>query len=216
MEQTFKDWLQDRLGMALPGLTAQMKMMNLNRPDIATPVNARHSAVLILLYKEGNTDTIILIQRSIDKGVHSGQIALPGGAQEKVDENLIATAIREAKEEINVLPNDIRVIGTLTSLYIPVSNFLVQPVIAYAESKPMLSPSENEVARILYLPLANVFERKELVAVRASHTRELVLNVNAYILEENTVLWGATAMIIAELEALWEEYKQYITRTAKH
>lgn len=209
MADKFSNWMAARLALHLPGEAAQHKMMNINRPSSASvPEQVRHSAVLIILYKDEGDIHLVLIQRVNDGGIHSGQIALPGGRQDPEDASLEATALREAQEEVGLNAEDVTILGRLTSLYIPVSNFLVQPVVSYSDSKPLLHASDSEVARILTLPLREVFSRKEQVSVQASATRELVMNVNAYILESNTILWGATAMMLSELEALWNEYVQ--------
>lgn len=209
MADKFSNWMAERLAQRLPGETAQRKMMNINRPETAfLPAQVKHSAVLIILYREQDDINLVLIQRVNDGSIHSGQIALPGGRQEPEDASLEVTALREAQEEVGLNDNEVTILGRLTDLYIPVSNFLVQPIIGYADSRPFLNPSDSEVARILTLPLREVFRRKEQVNVQASATRELVMNVNAYILESNTILWGATAMMLSELEVLWDEYCQ--------
>lgn len=209
MKIFFSEWLEKRLLNPLPGESAQRKMMNVNRPDILLPENARHSAVLILLFPENDEISIALIERVADGSIHSGQIALPGGRMEKEDADLITTALREANEEVGLQKNEVAILGELTRLYIPVSNFIVQPVVSFAKIKPGLFPSDSEVARILYIPLRALFARKEKVDVKASGTHELVMHVNAYILEEHTILWGATAMILSELETLWNEFNVF-------
>jgi 8-oxo-dGTP pyrophosphatase MutT (NUDIX family) len=209
MADRFSNWMAARLALQLPGEAAQHKMMNINRPSSASvPEQVKHSAVLMILYREEGDIHLVLIQRVNDGGIHSGQIALPGGRQDPEDASLEATALREAQEEVGLSAQDVTILGRLTNLYIPVSNFLVQPIVGYADSRPLLHASDSEVARILTLPLREVFSRKEQVSVQASATRELVMNVNAYILESNTILWGATAMMLSELEVLWNEYAQ--------
>lgn len=203
---SFTEWLKGRLGQPLPGYDAQRKMMNINRPDVkAAPADARESGVLLLLYPEGNDVCLVLIERSADGGVHSGQIALPGGRKEDTDDSLVATALREAAEEVALNAHAAEVIGLLSCLYIPVSNFKVQPVIAIAAEDPKLIPSEAEVARIIRMPLAAVFARKEMVDVQASGLH-LMIRTIAYMMDDGQFIWGATAMILSELETLVEEW----------
>jgi len=205
----FKDWLEQRLKQPLPGFDAQKKMMNLNRPKVTVvPENARESGVLILLYPDRGEIHTVLIERTKDGGVHSGQIALPGGRKELSDIDIIATALREANEEVNLDPERVTVLGNLTDLYIPVSNFKVQPVIAYSKTRPELTPSDSEVAKIIYISLTDLFSSKEEVDVTASGTVSFKIHTMAYMLTPPAVLWGATAMILSELESLWEEYKE--------
>lgn len=204
---TFIPWLKERLQQPLPGYEAQRRMMNINRPDSKiTPPGARLSGVLILLYPDGEDMRMILIERSADGGVHSGQIALPGGKKEDTDETIIDTALREAAEEVALNAHKVEVLGRLSSLYIPVSNFEVNPVIALADEEPKLIPSEAEVARILRLPLSTLFGRKEMVHVQASGLN-LTIHTIAYMMDDDKFIWGATAMILSELEALVEEWR---------
>lgn len=203
----FKNWLQERLQQPLPGYDAQRKMMTLHRPDSkSVPTGARQSGVLILMYPDAEDIKIVLIERSVDGGVHSGQIALPGGKKEDSDKDIIATALREANEEIALNIDTVQVLGRLSSLYIPVSNFEVNPVIGFSEQVPTLIPSEYEVARIVTLSINEIFTRKEMVKVKASGVPMLTINTIAYLFEEDKFIWGATAMILAELENLWEEF----------
>ncbi len=201
----FTSWLKIRLQQPLPGYEAQQKMMNVNRPRVSeAPANARKSGVLILLYPQGDDIKVVLIERSADGGVHSGQIALPGGKKEDTDTTLIDTALREAAEEVALNAHEVEVIGQLSCLYIPVSNFEVSPVIAICREEPKLIPSEAEVANILRLSLFDVFAHKEMVQVQASGLN-VTINTIAYILDSGKFIWGATAMILSELETILEE-----------
>lgn len=201
----FVSWLRQRLTQPLPGYTAQQKMMNINRPDGShAPATARQSGVLILLYPKDADIWLVVIERSADGGVHSGQIALPGGKKEDSDADIIATALREAAEEVALNAHKVEVLGVLSSLYIPVSNFVVNPVIAICNEVPQLIPSEYEVARIWHLPLSSIFSRKEMVHVQASGLR-LTIHTIAYMMDDEKFIWGATAMILSELEVMLEE-----------
>jgi len=207
MEQwnVFTEWLKQRLQQPLPGYEAQRKMMNVNRPRVQqAPPGARQSGVLLLLYPDRGQARMVLIERSADGGVHSGQIALPGGKKEDTDDSIVTTALREAAEEVALNAHQVEVIGQLTPLYIPVSNFIVNPVIAVTGEEPKLIPSEAEVADILKLPLPALFSVKEMVEVKASGL-DLTIRTIAYMLEDRRFIWGATAMILSELETLLEE-----------
>lgn len=204
----FAAWLKERLNLPLPGYESQKKMMNINRPEGShAPETARQSGVLILLYPKGDEVNMVLIERSADGGVHSGQIALPGGKKEDSDEDIVATALREAAEEVALNAHKVTVLGTLSSLYIPVSNFVVNPVVAVCNEEPLLIPSEYEVAHILHLPLSRLFSRKEMVSVQASGL-SLTIRTIAYIMDNGQFIWGATAMILSELETMLEERKE--------
>ncbi|PSK95088.1 NUDIX hydrolase [Taibaiella chishuiensis] len=200
------NWLQQRLQQPLPGYEAQRKMMNINRPDVrVTPETARQSGVMLLLYPEAQDVRLVLIERTDDGGVHGGQIALPGGRKEDYDTDIVDTALREANEEVNLDRESVQVLGQLSPLYIPVSNFEVHPVIVVSDRKPELSPSEAEVARILYLSLSGIFADKDDVEVRPSGFPNMTIRTVAYMMNDTKYIWGATAMILSELEAIWEE-----------
>lgn len=199
-------WLQQRLQQPLPGYEAQSKMMNINRPDVrVTPATARQSGVMLLLYPDAQDVRLVLIERTDDGGVHGGQIALPGGRKEDYDTDIIDTALREANEEVSLDRDTVRVLGQLSPLYIPVSNFEVHPVIVVSDRKPELLPSEAEVARILYLSLPGIFSDKDNVEVHPSGFPNMIIRTIAYMMNDTKFIWGATAMILSELEAIWNE-----------
>lgn len=198
----FKDWLQVRLQQPLPGYEAQKKMMSVLRPDASqAPDAARQSGVLLLFYPTANDIKLILIERSIDGGVHSGQLAFPGGKKEETDADIIETALREANEEVALKSDTAIVLGKLSALYIPVSNFVVNPVVAICDGEPALIASEAEVASILHLSINTLFSKKEMVQVLVSGG-SLNIRTIAYMLDDGKFIWGATAMILSEVETM--------------
>lgn len=206
--QAFVSWLQQRLQQPLPGYEAQRRMMSVYRPDSSlAPAHARQSGVLLLLYPANDLIHLVLIERSADGGVHSGQIALPGGRKEETDTDIVATALRESNEEVALDPASVQVLGRLSSLYIPVSNFAVHPVVGVCEEQPMLSGSDAEVAQILELSLGEIFFVKEKITVPLSGFPEMKIKAMAYLLQGGRFIWGATAMILSELECLMEEWQ---------
>jgi len=200
--------LKKRLQKELPGRNAQYKMLSRVKamPDII-PENAKPSAVLVLLFPKEEEWHILYIQRAIDGHAHSGQIGFPGGRQEPDDANLSSTALREACEEVGIKKDEVQIIGQLTSLYIPVSNFIVYPFIAVAEKQPDYLLQEAEVHRVLEIPVKELLnaEKKTVVEVTSPADKSFVRKVPAYKLEDDAILWGATAMITAELETILEE-----------
>jgi 8-oxo-dGTP pyrophosphatase MutT (NUDIX family) len=203
----FKTWLQSRLQQPLPGYEAQRKMMTVVRPDGAhAPDGARQSGVLLLFYPTSDDIKLVLIERSIDGGAHSGQMAFPGGKKEDTDADIVATALREANEEVALDAAQVQVVGRLSSLYIPVSNFVVNPVVAICNEEPILKGSEFEVAEILRLSINTLFSRKEMVPVMVSGGT-LKLRAMAYMLSDVKFIWGATAMILSEVEEMMAEWQ---------
>lgn len=164
----------------------------------------RSSAVLILLYAIDFKPHFALIQRQEYNGAHSGQIALPGGKREE-SESLKETALRETEEEIGVPSEKITVLGELTEVYIPPSNFIVTPFIGYIEERPDFIPELQEVAAILEVPLEqlmddNLLKEKKIKVTNYSPT-PYYLQVPYFELNFETV-WGATALILNELKTI--------------
>ena len=192
--------LKYRLSLPLPGIDAQMKMAHLERRLTLTrfkvPGYARMGAVLILLFEEDGIIKTCFIERTQYDGVHSGQIAFPGGKKEP-DETLEQTAVREAEEEIGVKGQDITVLGQLTELYIPPSNFLVHPFVGAINYKPAFFPQEAEVAEVVEIKI------DDLADVRLRGEKEITLSNGStvqtpYFDLHGKTVWGATAMIISE------------------
>jgi len=187
----------------LPGYEAQQKMAPSLR-DHSNKENdpnlARDSSVLILFYQKGGQFFFPLIKRSIGDIRHSGQISLPGGKFELSDKNLVDTAIRETEEELGLLGNKIHIIGPITGLYIPVSNFQVQPIVGYYDGLPQFKADSFEVNQIFETNISEIF--------KTDNKHETVLRKNGFEIKapyydvKGHKLWGATAMIISELEEL--------------
>ncbi|WP_051292759.1 NUDIX hydrolase [Olivibacter sitiensis] len=206
--EKFIAWLSCRLNKPLPGFEAQSKMIIKSEASKRAniPKEARESAVMLLLYPQGGELFTTMIERSSDGGVHSGQIAFPGGKREESDADLIATALREANEEVNFKREQAELLGFLSPIYIPVSYFKVQTVVMASGEAPELRASEWEVASILEVPLLRLFEHKVITSVQPSLNPTLKWKVPAYQTEGGHIIWGATAMILSELEALWREW----------
>lgn len=191
------DRLADALQRPLPGSAAQARMAPRPRgqwPDGVTSDQARHAAGLLLLFPIDSTSHIVLTVRSA--GVrHGGQVSLPGGVVE-AGESFVDTALREAHEEVAFAANDARVLGMLTPLDIPVSGFRLHPVVAALDWRPSLQPSHGEVARILEVPVSTLLD-PATVGWQPMMRSGAELNVPAFITHE-TLIWGATAMVLAE------------------
>jgi len=188
----------------LPGYTAQYRMAPQPRPDAfpydQAPADARRGGVLILLYPHNNQPYLPLILRPTYDGVHSGQVGFPGGGQEEDDPDIVATALREAQEEIGIALEPITVLGQLSPLYVFVSNYLVQPTVAWTAQPPLFQIDTREVAALLEMPLAALLDP-------ANYQREnwelhgRTVDVPFFRTQDQTI-WGATAMMLSELLAL--------------
>ncbi len=203
--------LRERLVVALrgplPGAPAQARMAPVPRPGWrphAPPPPGRPAAVLALFYPLGDggptaPPALLYTERTETVETHRGQVSFPGGAVE-TGESPEATALREADEETGAAPGEIEVLGRLTPLWIPATGFLVTPVVGLTARRPAFRPGPGEVRRILEVPLADLVRPD---AVRAEdlprHGRWTHVR---YFDIAGTRLWGATAMMTAELLTL--------------
>jgi 8-oxo-dGTP pyrophosphatase MutT (NUDIX family) len=164
--------------------------------------NAKQAGVLILLYPDAKGDAhFVLILRKSYKGVHSNQIAFPGGKIEENDRDIIHTALRETEEEIGVEMHNVNVVRPLTPLFIPPSNFMVYPTLAYAKSTPNFIKEDTEVERIIEVKLSDFLHDIEIETKEISTSyahKKLVLSFNIH----DYVVWGATAMMLSEFKVL--------------
>jgi len=168
--------------------------------DLYPRIEYRPAAVLVLLYpKKGQTHTV-LIERPRYDGVHSGQIAFPGGKKEKEDKNLYATALREASEELHIFPEKVHLIRALKPVKIPVSAYEVTPFLAYTEITPSFIPQPGEVENILEIPLSYLISQPWKTGTK---TYKNIPYTIYYIPFGNHKIWGATAMVIAEIRDLF-------------
>lgn len=197
--------LRERLLHPLPGRAAQERMTGRLRPmPDEIPEHAKDSAVLQLLFPLHGEPHLLLMRRTEDGRAHSGQISFPGGRYEPEDASLMITALREAEEEVGIVAGEVEVLGALTPLYIPVSYFMVHPFVAWSATRPDYLPSKDEVSEILEVPLAHLFNpaNKTETQVQPSSMPGVTFTVPAYSLPDGAFIWGATAMMLAELEAV--------------
>ena len=198
--------LKAQLQHPLPGWDAQQRMATETHRSarLRPPTSARQAGVLILLYPGSQQKLYFpLIQRPTYDGAHSGQIAFPGGKVEAQDQDIIDTALRETQEEIGVTVTRSQVLGRLTDLYIPVSRIIVSPVVAYTDKVPLYEPDPFEVAATLDVS-AYDFLQSQNQSVQTITVRGFTLDAPSYMIQ-NQVIWGATAMILAEFFAVLQE-----------
>ena len=198
-----KSSLKRSFARPLPGHTAQERLSP--RPRVGwqpghVPEDARNGAAVLLLFPDADDQArLILTLREASLSHHAGQVSLPGGAADP-GESLFDTALREAHEEVGVTPGEVRVLGELTPLFIPVSGFALHPFVALCERRPDLVPDPREVARILEVPLRALMDSQNVrIAQREFRGRSYGV---PYIGVKGERVWGATAMILAEFLAL--------------
>lgn len=200
--------LEQRLQKPLPGISAQLKMSSIARLQklmrFSSHDDARQSSVLILLYPlEGKTGLVLMLRPEYG-GIHSGQISLPGGKHEETDESLIYTALREAQEEIGIDPTQVQILGQLTEIYIPPSNFMVTPIVGHLASQPRFTADPKEVAKIIEIRLDDLLDEKNRQMKKMKLSLGFSLKVPSYYINDN-IIWGATAMILSELKEIVSE-----------
>lgn len=196
--------LKYKLAEKLPGIDSHIKMAPEHRAEELFKINPddlnpRLSAVLIILFHEDGKLKIVFIRRSEYVGIHSGQIAFPGGRYEESDKELKTTALREVEEEIGIKTETVDILGHLTDLYIPPSNFMVRAFVGYVNEKPVFNINEREVQEVLVLNYEH-FKHPDVIKVREFKTHNSTRLTKApYFNVEGAIIWGATAMILTEL-----------------
>ncbi len=169
----------------------------------ASPADARQAAALVLLYPGHDGEAMLVLTERVDyEGHHSGEISLPGGKAEPGDVDAAATALREAREEVALDPDrdGVEVIGRLDALWIPPSNFRVQPIVAIAARRPDFLPDPREVAAILEVSVSAFLPGVAPVIIDPDPGGRPI-RYGAYVVE-GRIVWGATAAIVGQLGAV--------------
>ena len=201
--------LAERLAQPLPGWAAQRRMAprpGEDRSRVPTdPGAAKQSAVLALLAPDAaGHPTVLITLRSEGLNTHKGQLSLPGGRIEPA-ESVTEAALRETHEEVGLPPEAIAVVGALSPLYIPPSRSVVHPVVGLLEQALPLRPAPSEVQEAFWLPLPRLADP----ATYRTTTRELLgqpVEVPYWDVHP-TPLWGATAIVLAELLEVLELWR---------
>jgi 8-oxo-dGTP pyrophosphatase MutT (NUDIX family) len=164
----------------------------------------KESAVLVLLFLKNNDLCLCLTRRNPNMKHHPGQISFPGGQCEEEESIITETALRELEEETGIDKTKVRIIGKLSDLYVHVSNFLIHPIVGYIDHEPKFKIDPFEVEELIFIPLQSFLGKNNITLVNI----EIVsgkLKVPCYKIND-WVIWGATAMIIAELTVLLAEF----------
>lgn len=201
----FSELLSKRLSGELPGLDKQLLMAPNNRENeirkgLHNPGAIKSSVLILIFPHDGLLKTVVMLRPSYN-GVHSGQISLPGGKWEITDVDMAATALRETQEEIGVDPSTISLVGALSPLYIPPSNYIVFPFIGLADSKPNFLIDSIEVQELIEINLEDLIDKNNSTLRKVSLNDGTSFEVPCYAFGE-VIIWGATAMILSEFVEL--------------
>lgn len=194
----------------LPAEVSQFKMsppfrLELLKQQEGAIEDAKKAGVLALFYPNNQQETmLVLILRKTYKGVHSAQVGFPGGKIEKQDFSIEAAALRETYEEIGVPVHHVEVLRQLTAVYIPPSNFYVQPFIGISKTTPVFVKQEDEVEAIIEVPLQHFFDEQVVTTRKVSTSYKVDVEVPAFQLNDH-IVWGATAMILSEIKDLLKQ-----------
>lgn len=200
---SWQDDVRERLRGVRPGREAQLRLCP--RPRLRswdpglTPDGARQAGALILLYPGPEGPSLVLTERRSDLPHHPGQISLPGGGVD-AGETPQQAALREAHEEVGVDPASVEVVGTLSTLWVVMSGFVVHPVVGIAQERPVFTPSPREVASVLEVPLARLSGQGGVGWARRH--RDGLTILCPYFVIDGPPVWGATAMMLGELCAV--------------
>lgn len=170
-----------------------------SRPTTPPP-NApppRQGAVLVLLYPHDEVVCLPLTVRTASLRNHSGEVSLPGGGYDESDLDLGATALREAWEELAIPADAVQLWTTLTPVWIPVSNFQITPFVGWTERRPAFVPASAEVAELVEAPL-DMLLQPDIVQSEIRERRGASMYI-PYFAVGGHVVWGATALVVAEV-----------------
>ncbi len=190
--------------LELPSTAAHAKMAPLERikmleVDLNSIKNPRKAAVMMLFYPKNKITHLVLIIRNSYPGVHSSQIAFPGGKVEEADIDLKQTALRETFEEIGIHQDKIEVVKEFSSVYIPPSNFMVAPFLGITTAELEFILQEEEVAGIIEVPLDLLLDDRIVLTKKITTSYAPMIDVPVFQFGEHAV-WGATAMMLSELK----------------
>jgi len=207
--QYFLKFVPNLAEAKLPAMESHAKMAPVERIESLKNtsfenLNPKNAGVMMLFYPKEGITHLVLILRSSYGGVHSAQIAFPGGKFEIEDICFSRTALRETEEEIGVNPDKMEIIKPFSPMYIPPSNFMVYPFLGVCKDELCFIPQPEEVADIIELPLSVFLSDEIVTTVNLSTSYAMNIDVPAFEIEGH-VVWGATAMMLSELKDVLKE-----------
>jgi 8-oxo-dGTP pyrophosphatase MutT (NUDIX family) len=196
--------IKSLLQKPLPGLHSHLKLAPPTRKQELenaqkASLYAKKSAVMILLFHDAGVLKVVFIRRSFYVGIHAGQMAFPGGRFEETDSSVEETAFREIEEEIGIKSDDIELLGRISDIYVPPSNFLISVFVGYLANKPVYLPDEREVAEVIEIDF-NEFLMPDAITQKSFFVPSSNQTVLAPCYQTSKCdIWGASAMVMSEL-----------------
>lgn len=200
MDLVLKTYLKHALLGELPGINAHSKMLPPGRrlKQLEHELSSvKLSSVLVLLFPDKDKIYTCLTRRPSTMKYHPGQISFPGGKVEKDDASAEMAALREAQEEVGIDPSLIEILGKLSDFYLEISRFSIQPFLAWTDNRPEFTVNTDEVEELILFPVSD-FVENEIIQETELQTMTGILPIK-YFPYNGQVIWGATAMILAEL-----------------
>ena len=197
--------LYEAFNRPLPGFEAHLELAPY-RKKVELNIkknNPKIASTLLLLYPKHNDIYFCLTERQTYKGTHSNQISFPGGKNE-IGETIKETALRECNEEIGVQIDEINIIGELTQVYVPPSNFLIHPFVGYCDFKPNFKPNTREVKSIIEIKINDLYKSELIKKTKMTFgTKDQRFQADVpYMDLNNKIIWGATSVILNEFRKM--------------
>lgn len=199
--------IKEALQHPADGLAFQKRMIPVGRkltPSDEQRNQMKYSAVLVLIQEGMQGIEVLLTQRKMNLKHHPGQISFPGGRRDAIDRNAVDTALRETSEEIGIEASNVEIIGQLSPIYVVVSNYWVEPIVGYLQTPQNLKINPEEVETVFTQPFSR-FTMKNFQKTMLVETNSGPLEVPCYEVDGYRI-WGATAMILAELTGRVSDY----------